>query len=243
MTVAGPGSATQDGPWNREMGVRPRFMAEIIAHRGANREAPENTLAAFERALDAGVDGIELDIQYTLDDVPVVHHDPAIQGRPIASLSAAEVRVMKPAPSLAEVIELVNGRCRLYVEVKSAAATATVVRQLGPHSHWCAIHSFDHRVAAQTVRLNADIPVGILLVGYLVDLPAAMRAAGARDVWQQADYIDQALVDQVHVAGGRVIAWTVNDPARSHHLVALGVDAVCTDTAREMIRGMKRSTG
>ncbi|CAG1769689.1 partial putative glycerophosphodiester phosphodiesterase 1, partial [uncultured bacterium] len=67
---------------------------ELIAHRGANREAPENTLAAFSAALEIGVEGIELDVHATADGIPVIHHDPVIgEGRtPIADLSLAAVR-------------------------------------------------------------------------------------------------------------------------------------------------------
>jgi glycerophosphoryl diester phosphodiesterase len=216
---------------------------EIIAHRGANREAPENTLAAFDKALAAGVDGIELDIQFTGDGVPIVHHDPAISGRSISSLTAAEVQALRPAPSLVDVLERVAGRCRLYVEIKAPAATEAVVRQLTPHSSWCAIHSFDHRVAKQAATLNPAIPVGVLLVSYLIDIRGAMQAASARDVWQQADYIDQLLVETVHRAGGRVIAWTVNDPQRARELISLGVDALCSDVPRDLVAVTGRSSG
>jgi glycerophosphoryl diester phosphodiesterase len=209
---------------------------ETIAHRGANREAPENTLAAFEKALAAGVDGIELDVQFSQDGIPLVHHDPVVAGRAISSLAAAEIQAVKPVPTLADVLELVDRRCRLYVEIKAPAATETVVRQLGPHSDWCAIHSFDHRSVALAAATNPQIPGGILLVSYLVDVVAAMDAASARDVWQHADYVDRALVESIHQAGGRVIAWTVNDPERARELIDLGVDAVCTDVPREIVR-------
>jgi glycerophosphoryl diester phosphodiesterase len=62
-----------------------------------------------------------------------------------------------------------------------------------------------------------------------------MRAAKARDVWQHADFIDRELVKRVHDQGGRVIAWTVNDGAGGRYLVDTGVDAICTDTPRELL--------
>jgi glycerophosphoryl diester phosphodiesterase len=207
---------------------------EVIAHRGANLEFPENTLPAFQRALEIGVQGIELDIQFTSDRVPVVHHDPSVADpssnrRLISSLSLKELRQRSAAPTLDEVLELIDGRCRLYAEIKEPTATESVVKRLGRCRDWCAIHSFDHRVAAHAARIDPTIPVGILLVSYLVDVVAAMRAAAARDVWQQADFVDRALVEAVHGADGRVVAWTVNDTARAHALAALGVDAICTD--------------
>jgi glycerophosphoryl diester phosphodiesterase len=211
--------------------------AKIVAHRGANREAPENTLEAFSRALEVGVHGIELDIQFTRDRIPVVHHDPVLRasGSPIAALTLGEIRDQAPAPTLDEVLELVAERCHLYIEIKAPAAVESVVERLRTRHSWCAVHSFDHRVAAQARTLDSRITTGILLVSYLIDIVSAMRAARANDVWQQADYIDRELVDRVHDAGGRVIAWTVNNVARARELVDMGVDVVCTDVPRELV--------
>src|SRR5690242_17262551 len=93
----------------------------IIAHRGASREAPENTLAAFARALALGADGIELDVHRTADGGVVVHHDPAPRPgegtggaatRPFLESTLSEVRQLRvagrePVPTLQEVLELV----------------------------------------------------------------------------------------------------------------------------------------
>ena len=65
-----------------------------------------------------------------------------------------------------------------------------------------------------------------------------MRAARATDVWQHADFIDRALTERVHAAAGRVLAWTVNDVGRAQTLVALEVDAICTDLPRELLKGL-----
>lgn len=232
-----------DGAFQGDSGMS--APVEVVAHRGANREAPENTLPAFQRALEIGVQGIELDVHLTRDGVPIVHHDPYLLetahdrgNTPIASLDLATVRRVSDAPTLAEVLELVEGRCRLYVEIKAAAAVHAVVSLLGARRSWCAMHSFDHRVSVTVRSLDPELTTGILLVSYLVDTAAAMRAAGARDVWQQVDFIDQGLVDAVHGAGGRVIAWTVNSVDRARALIHLGVDAICTDVPRDLIASL-----
>ena len=215
----------------------------VVAHRGANREAPENTLEAFQRAIEIGVQGIELDVQFTRDRVPVVVHDPNLRESrvPISSLTADEVRASSSAPTLDEVLELVDGRCELYIEVKAPAAIDAVVERLATRRSWCAVHAFDHRVVAKARLLDAELRTGVLLVSYLIDVGAAMRAAGARDVWQQADYVDRDLVEQVHAAKGKLFAWTVNDVARARELVSLGVDVICTDTPREIMSALTRS--
>lgn len=216
-----------------------RFV-EIIAHRGANREAPENTMAAFQRALALGVQGIELDVQLTRDGVPVVHHDPRLRDGSddlIGSLDMTDVRRRIGAPDLSEVLDLVNEQCTVYVEIKAAGAVEAVARLLRDRQDWCVAHSFDHRAVLRARSLDPRLSTGILLVSYLVDIAGAMRAADARDVWQQADFIDRELTDRVHAAGGRVVAWTVNDPQRARTLTALGVDAICTDDPREFLAG------
>lgn len=214
---------------------------EIIAHRGANREAPENTLPAFQFALDSGASGIELDVQLTADGVPVVHHDPFLrdsQASSIASLSLSELRQLSDAPRLEDVLSLVSARCHVYIEIKAAAAVEAVVELLGDRRDWCSVHGFDHRVALRVKALDPAIRTGILLVSYLVDVAAALRAANALDLWQQADLVDQELVDRIHAVNGRVIAWTVNDVPRARALLKLGVDALCTDVPRELLTGL-----
>lgn len=219
------------------------MKVEIVAHRGANREAPENTLEAFQRAVEVGVQGIELDIQLTLDGVPVVHHDPSLadgtagRNKLISHYTFADLR-SRDIASLDEVLELVNARCTVYIEIKNPAAVGAVVDRLQTRRSWCAIHSFDHRVALAAKQRDPQLRTGILIVSRLVDTTAAMRAARANDVWAQVDYIDAELVAQVHAAGDRIIAWTVNDVTSALDLAAIGVDAICTDDARGLVRAL-----
>src|SRR6185503_4815934 len=121
---------------------------EIIAHRGANREAPENTIPAFEKALAIGVGGIELDVHVTRDNVPVVHHDAVLpDGGRIDRMNSADLERRTDAPTLSQVLTLVNGRCHLYVELKAASALMPTVELLTQRTDWCSVHSFDHRIA------------------------------------------------------------------------------------------------
>lgn len=213
---------------------------EIIAHRGTPRAHPENSLPGFALALALGVDGIELDVHLTRDGVPVVHHDPdlggasPLAGRRIADLSLDELRAHAlapdvPVPTLAEVCALADGRATLYVEVKARDAEDAVAALLAPHGARTPVHSFDHRVARGVRDRAPGTPVGVLSVSYLVDTVGAMRAASARDLWQHWSMIDAALVEAVHTSGGRLIAWTVNEPTHAIALARLGVDGICTD--------------
>ena len=212
---------------------------EIIAHRGANREAPENTIPAFERALDIGVSGIELDVHVTRDGIPVVHHDAVLpDGGRIERMDSADLERRTDAPTLSEVLDLVNRRCRLYVEIKAAAAVIPSVDLLKKQTDWCAVHSFDHRISLVARSLIPELTTGILLVSRLVDSGHALLSSRATDLWQHADYVDGDIIAESHSKGARVFAWTVNDVARARELQALGIDGICTDTPRELLRGL-----
>jgi glycerophosphoryl diester phosphodiesterase len=221
-------------------------MPTIIAHRGTPREHPENTLPAFARALELGVDGVELDVHATRDGQVVVHHDAelpaaagalarrAIESLSLAELSAHRVQGTAPVPLLADVLAAAAGRATVYVEIKAPAIEPLVDQVLAASACAAQVHSFDHRVARRSRDLRPSLRVGILSTSYLIDNVAAMRAAGADTLWQHWSVIDAALVAEVHAAGGAVIAWTVNSPAVARSLAALGVDGLCTDVPAEI---------
>jgi glycerophosphoryl diester phosphodiesterase len=141
-----------------------------IAHRGAREEAPENTRAAFERALEYPIDGIELDIRMSADGVPVIQHDPTLwrvarQRRRIAEQTYAQLALLdwggwfhrefsdEPLLTLERTLSLFGGRTRLLLEIKASPAdrasghaerlTRKVVEQVGHARHEiCGAHLF-----------------------------------------------------------------------------------------------------
>lgn len=202
------------------------------------RLARENTLPSFQLALDAGADGLELDVHATADGVVVVHHDERLAGGPaITSLTLGELRRHEaapgvPIPTLAELCELVRGRATLFVEIKGAGIERAVLDVLASYEGEAAIHSFDHALIGRIARLEPSRRLGILFEALDADVVQAMEATGARDVWPHWPLVTTSLVDAVHAAGGRVIPWTVNEPARAQALASLGVDALCGDDVR-----------
>lgn len=227
---------------------------EIIAHRGAPRAYTENTLPSFRCAIDGGADAIELDVHTTLDGVVVVHHDPLLSdarlgrrepGRAIASLRWDELDALRHegherVPRLADVLALAADQATVYVEVKAPHIEAAVIDVIRAAHARAAIHSFDHRVSRRVRELSDQIATGILLSSYLIDPVAALRAASARDLWQQWELIDEELVTRAHGAGARVIAWTVNDLDVAEMLRAMGVDGICSDVSADLVRAMGR---
>ena len=218
-------------------------MPQLIAHRGASRDHLENTLPAFQRALDLGADGVELDVHCTTDGTVIVHHDavlhgtpPAadLDGRPIATLTTAEAMAFRladghPPPTLDEVAQLLRGRAILYCELKGVGTAEETLRALRRYGGPCAVHSFDHRMIAEAAAFAPEIPRGVLEVSRHVEPAAALQSVQGRDLWQLAEWVDEWLVHAVHTAGGRVIAWTANAPETIERLASWGVDGLCTD--------------
>ena len=214
---------------------------EIIGHRGSPKEQHENTLPSFRLAFAQGANAIELDVHATKDGAVVVHHDPTTNSRPgdsgpvlwLADSTLAAVRAVElgndKIPTLDEVLSAAPSDAVVYVEVKAQRIEESVIASIGAGGRRCAVHSFDHRVVRRVHELAPEIPVGILQTSYPVDPLRAMRDAGARDLWQQWELIDEPLIASVHDDGGRVIAWTVNSSDIAERLIHWGIDAICTD--------------
>ena len=217
---------------------------ERISHRGAKRELPENSVPAFIRAVERGAQAIELDVHSTRDGEIVVHHDAtlgqqagALAGRAINELDWSELCGVELAPhvgipTLADAFHAVGRNTTVYIEIKGTGMEPVLAGLLSASEHRCAVHSFDHSAVARMRRLVPDVDRGILLEHSTSAVEHDMQDTGARDVWPKWTLIDQRLVDRVHAAGGRVIAWTVNSRRVARTLRALGVDAICTDDVR-----------
>ena len=225
-----------------------RPLPEAISHRGLRASHPENSVPAFLDALTAGAEGIELDVHASLDGVVYVHHDfdfddGAGARRMIAGSDSKEIDKARlandvPIPRLDAVLEAIGTRARVYVEIKARGIENDVMRCLRRHVAWAenyAVHSFDHRIVKRMLELIPSIRTGILQVGYPVDSCAAMRAAGASDLWQHADFVDERLVADVKSCRGRLIVWTANTDAQWDRLANLGVDAICTDKVDDYV--------
>ena len=213
-----------------------------MSHRGAHDSLPENSIPAFQRALELGADALELDVHATTDGVVVVHHDPTVEsGRgtarkkeAIADLTSSELRNVVLAdgigiPTLNDVLDAVGRGPRVYVEIKGKNIEPLVVRCIRESTANCAIHSFDHRIVQNVKRIFPAVRTGILEVARHIDPLAALVETGAQDLWQDRTLIDAEMVRRVHAGSCRVIAWTSNDPDEWKMLRSVGVDAICTD--------------
>ncbi|WP_438480731.1 glycerophosphodiester phosphodiesterase [Oleiharenicola lentus] len=229
----------------------------VIAHRGASAIKPENTLAAFERALALGVDGIELDVQTTSDDVPVVFHDftlrrltgqsGRLRGSSLAALKTLRVRgTDEPIPTLKEVLALVRGRCVVQIELKRGVAVAPVVKAViaARASKWVILASFELSLVAEAAKLAPRIPRMLISEGKggakkLIPQLPSLDAVGLSV--NHAAIRDRAFVASIQATGATLWTWTVNDTARMRELALLGVDAILSDNPALAKKTLSRS--
>jgi glycerophosphoryl diester phosphodiesterase len=224
---------------------------QVIAHRGASGEAPENTLAAFHRALTLGVDGVELDVHLSADAEPVVLHDPLLErttdGRGLVGAhSLTELRRLDAGrwfgeafageriPTLAEALTFLRPG-RVIVEIKSgpvrypgiAQRVTAVIRDSGHPA--VTISSFDHEVLREVRAAAPSLPTAVLYVARPVDPLRLARDAGASILHPQWAHLHTDLVERAHAAGLRVETWVVDEPEHLALVVAMGVDGVMTN--------------
>ncbi len=229
----------------------------IIAHRGARDVAPENTLAAFRAALEAGADGIELDVTRCATGEIVVIHDDTVDrttdghGR-VAEMPFPALRELDAGrwfgeafageriPLLAEVLDAVGGILRLNIEIKGKdwrdsgieAEIAEMIRRrnLAP---LVIISSFNPWALRRMRRAAPEVRCGFLYAAPRLKCDLAPFLA-PRFLGVEALHPHLALVDDTYVAraqrlGLRLNVWTVNAPEDIRRLAALGVDGIITD--------------
>ncbi len=223
---------------------------QVIAHRGASAQAPENTLAAFRRALALGVDAVELDVHLSADGEPVVLHDSIVDRTTdgtglVRDLALAALRRLDAGrwfgeafageriPTLAEALDLLRG-VRVIVEIKNgpiyyptiAERVVAVTRTVGHPA--VTISSFDHPVLLEVRRADPAADTAVLFMGRPVDPVALAAAAGARRLHAHWMWVTADMVAMAHQANLAVEVWPVDDPAHMAHVAALGVDGIIT---------------
>ena len=243
-----------------------------FAHRGACREAPENTLAAFERAVELGADGIELDVQLSRDGEVVVIHDFHLETTtdgegPVRDKTLAELRELDAGecfapsfsgqriPTLQEVIDAVGHLLLLNIELKTAdvrddglaAAVLRIVEVAGLLER-AVLSSFNPLAIWRIKRLNPRVPAGLL---YAPDSAFFLRRPWPRHFLQLEALhpyhtdVDERYMDWAGEKGYRIHTWTVDDPDRMRELALLGVDIVITnrpDLMSEVLAGEQSSS-
>ena len=220
----------------------------VIAHRGASADAPENTLAALELAIEQGADWVEIDVQETRDGEVVVIHDsdlkkiggsglkvyesslPDLQNVDIGSWkdpSFSDQRI----PTLLQVLALCKNRIKVVIELKYYGReerleerVAQLVEAAGMQDQ-IVVMSLSYPGILNMKSLRPDWTVGLLssvAIGDITSLQADFFAVNA-------NFANRAFVKRVHNRKRQVMVWTVNDPVSMSAMMSKGVDGIITD--------------
>lgn len=244
----------KDFDWNVQLFEH----TQISAHRGYSAIAPENSIPAFEAAIEHKADFIELDVQQTKDGEIVVMHDSnlkRIAGKNINiwDVTYDEIKNIDVGSwfhsdyskvrlsTLDEVIKATKGKIKLNIELKPSGhevdfekCVVDIVKEQGVEKD-CVIASMDYETIKRVKEYDPEIKtVYVMTVAYgsLLNLDQA-------DVYSiEASFITSKLVNNIHHHGKEVYAWTVNEESNAQKLIELGVDNIITDNpvmVRELV--------
>ncbi len=217
-----------------------------IGHRGAKGHVTENTLASFAKALELGVQAIELDVHVCATGELVVFHDVTVDRLTngtgeVAKFSQAELKALDvrgghSIPTLREVLDLVNRQCLVNIEMKcrhTAQPVSAIIEEYIAKNGWAyadfIVSSFQYGELKDMSSLNPNVPLGVL------------TEASVHQAWEWADafnavalhphytLLTESNVTKAQEAGYKIYTFTVNEPADIAHIKALGVDGIITD--------------
>jgi glycerophosphoryl diester phosphodiesterase len=227
-----------------------------IAHRGAGKNAPENTMAAFRMGANAGYQAFECDVTLSLDDEPFLLHDATLERTTSGHGSAhartwAELRKLdaglwhstpfanEPLPHLTDIASFcIQQKCAINLELKPQAqkehetgrVVASQAAKLWAHSSPLPLISSFEPMALQGARDGAaHLPRALLLERIAPDSLLLANQLGCLAIVCHYSTLDPINIKQIHDQGMRCLAYTVNTPLDANRLIQAGIDGLITD--------------
>ena len=220
----------------------------IVAHRGASRHAPENTLSSIREAIRQGADCSEIDVQSTVDGVVILMHDSDLKRiadlpQRVDETTFEEIRKLdagawfgeefegEKVPTLQEAMNVARGKIHLNIEVKpygedpsSAAVVAELIKK-NKFADQCVVTSFDANVLRAIKAEVPDLQVGLIVGAAMGDL----SKVDADFLSVHAPIVDARFMKRCRERDKEVYTWTVNNREQMIRLTILGVNAIITD--------------
>ena len=211
-----------------------------VGHRGARAYEPENTLRSFKKAVELGVDAVELDVRKTKDQEIVVIHDADIKRTTngsglVSDLTLQQIKTYsteknEKIPTLAEALDFIDKKARVFMELKETGFEEQVLsvvygKELVKN---VVIVSFLEDALRKVRELDPEIETGLIYAKHKNPLKAALELKAQ---WLLAFYkfTHTANVQKAHESGLKVLVWTVNTPEEVAEMKKKGVDAVASD--------------
>ncbi|PCJ98865.1 MAG: glycerophosphodiester phosphodiesterase [Flavobacteriaceae bacterium] len=222
----------------------PKFM--VIGHRGAMGHETENTLASIQKAMDLGVDMIEIDVFTIKSGEIAVFHDKRVErltngGGNIEEYNVADLNRLTldgnhKIPLLQDVLKLVDNKTKLNVELKGGDTAEKVNHILkyytakrGWNQENLIISSFKWDELKEMRKHNPDIPIAILTEEDPLDAIAIAKELGAIAINPDFETLTEENVKKIKAAGFKIYTWTVNEPSDIEKVKRMGVDGIITN--------------
>lgn len=239
-----------------------------FAHRGFSGKYPENTMLAFQKALDEGVDGIELDVQMTGDKELVIIHDESVDRTTdgkglVASYALEELKKLdasyiyrgemgfNPIPTLREYFELVkDSPIVTNIELKTGINEYTGIEEkvyaLIKEYHLedrIIISSFNHYSVMRMKAMAPELVCGFLSDTWIYEAGRYTKSHGVECYHPSAVQLKKEIVDEAKAEGIVINTWTVNTEEQVRELYARGVDTVIGNYPDMTARVLKELEG
>ena len=211
-----------------------------IGHRGARAYEPENTLRSFRKAVEMGVDAVELDVRKTQDGQLVVIHDADVKrttdGKGLVSdLTVKEIKEFtaekgEKIPTLKEALDFLDKKVKILIELKEEGVDEKVlslVREGGLQKN-VVIVSFSEEALRKVRKLDKEVETGLIYVKHKNPVKAALDIE-ASYLLPLYRFTHSANVQKAHENGLKVIVWTVNKPEEVAEYAKKGVDGIASD--------------
>ena len=217
----------------------------LLGHRGARRYAPENTLTAFDLALEHGADGFEFDVRCTRNLQAIICHDArlnrlSVRRHTFRQLHASFIHTDHTPPCLDDVLERFARTAFLNIEIKVRGMEKAVIRaikRMAPHRGYF-ISSFLPGVVRELHALDDSLVLGTLAQTRW-QLRRWSRMPG-KYVVPHYHLLSRRLIEEIHDAGKLAVTWTVNEPKRMLRAAEMGVDGIISDDTKLLVKTLRR---
>ncbi|MFC5682553.1 glycerophosphodiester phosphodiesterase [Flavobacterium sp. MAHUQ-51] len=217
-----------------------------IGHRGAKGYTPENTLISFEKAIEMQAHGIELDVHLSNDAKLMVIHDETIDRTTngkgfVNQMSCSELQKFKIEdqqyiPTLEEVLNLVNRRCWVNIELKSYETIPKVIEIIEKYIHnknWTytdfIVSSFDWNALKELKSRNPKIPIGVLTEEDWEEAIAFAKGIQAKSIHPDYKLLNAENTQILQQNGFEVFPWTVNEKTDITKMKSFNVNGIISD--------------
>lgn len=250
-------------------------FVEVIAHKGASGLAPENTMAAFSAALDMGVDMIELDVRNTKDEQIIVFHDETLDRTTdgtgiVHDYTLEQIKeldagawfgdakfVGEKVPTLKEVLDFINGRCKVLIEIKHmdhphyhdfAEKLIDVIKQEENGYDWVILQSYENEYLEAAHEYDEHVQTKKLLIGeestpliafYMetrIHLGRAKLEGRLSALNPEYTTLSTRRIFRMHAHGFKVYTYPVNTRDDMVKMMHMGVDGIITDHPEIMMQ-------